>query len=119
MPAAYNDSARFSEKKSSYHDEQDMPDCARTAARARNPGRRLSLRMTTDLNTTFSSYNLPSLPSHLFSVAQSVSTHRAEAVAYGDDEKEVSNGQRRGWAKLCLKYCIRHFKQLCKTVTLA
>ena len=61
------------------------------------------------------------LPSSWFSQLRDYSGKqlRVEAVAYGDDEKEVSNGQRRGWAKLCLKYCIRHFKQLCKTVKLA
>lgn len=61
------------------------------------------------------------LPSSWFSQLRDYSGKQshANAVVYGDDEKEVSSGQRRGWVKHCLKYCIRQFRRLCKVVTLA
>ena len=61
------------------------------------------------------------LPSSWFSQLRDYSGKQshADAVVYGDDEKKVSSGQRRGWVKHCLKYCIRQFRRLCRTVTLA
>lgn len=61
------------------------------------------------------------LPSSWFSQLRDYSgeLRDADTVVYGDDEKRVSSHQRRDWMKRCLKYCIRQFQRLCKTVTLA
>ena len=61
------------------------------------------------------------LPSSWFSPLRDYSGKevRADDVPYGDDEKGVTDRQRRNWTKLCLKYCISQFQRLRKTVTLA